>query len=43
VFGMAIFEADSLEAVQSLLAADPANAVGRYEVLPMGPTVARAR
>ncbi|HEY0138413.1 MAG TPA: YciI family protein [Nannocystis sp.] len=43
VFGMAIFEADSLDVVQSLLASDPANAVGRYEVLPMGPTIARAR
>jgi uncharacterized protein YciI len=42
-FGMAVLEADSLEAAQSLIAGDPANAIGRYEVLPMGPALARAR
>ena len=41
-FGAAVYEADSIDIVQSLLASDPANAVGRYEVLPMGPTIARA-
>ena len=42
-FGVAIFEADSADAVHSLLAADPAQAVGRYEVLAMGPTLARSK
>lgn len=42
-FGMVVFEAESLAAVQSLLADDPANAIGRYEAAPMGPALARAR
>lgn len=42
-FGMALVEADSLAAAQSLIAGDPANAIGRYEVLPMGPALARGR
>lgn len=41
VFGMAVIEADSLDDVRALLAADPANAVGSYEVLPMASAVAR--
>lgn len=36
VFGMAVFEAESLEAVHRLLERDPARAIGRYEVSPMG-------
>lgn len=43
VFGLAVLEADSHEAAQALLAADPANAVGHYEVVPMGPALARAK
>jgi uncharacterized protein YciI len=42
VFGMAVFEANSAEEVQALLAEDPARKIGRYEVSPMGPTVARS-
>jgi uncharacterized protein YciI len=42
-FGMAVLEAESVDAAQSLLAGDPANAVGRYEVVPMGPALARGR
>ncbi len=42
VFGMAVFEAGSAEEVQALLAEDPARTIGRYEISPMGPTVARS-
>ena len=42
-FGMAVFETDSLDAVRALLAEDPANAVGHYEIAPMAAAVARAR
>lgn len=41
VFGMAVFEAESLEEVQRLLERDPAKAIGRHEVFPMGPARAR--
>jgi uncharacterized protein YciI len=41
VFGLGIFEAASLDEVKALLATDPANAVGRYEALPMRPAMAR--
>jgi uncharacterized protein YciI len=41
VFGMAVFEAESLDEVRRLLDGDPAKAVGHYEISPMGPTVAR--
>ena len=40
-YGMAVFEAESLEAIQGLLEKDPARAIGRYVVMPMGPTMAR--
>ncbi|HEX8703952.1 MAG TPA: YciI family protein [Myxococcaceae bacterium] len=40
-FGMALFEAESLDAVQRLLEKDPARAIGRYEIAPMGPVIAR--
>ena len=40
-FGMAVFEAESVEAVHRLLEKDPARAIGRYEVIPMGPAMAR--
>lgn len=40
-FGMGVFEAESLEEVQRLLEGDPAQAIGRYEVAPMGAAVAR--
>jgi uncharacterized protein YciI len=42
VFGMGVYEASSLEEVTAMLARDPANAVGRYVVAPMGASVARA-
>jgi uncharacterized protein YciI len=42
-FGMAVLESASLEAAQQLLARDPANAVGSYEVFPMAAAVARPR
>ena len=41
VFGLAVFETASLEEVQALLESDPANAVGRYQVAPMGNAMAR--
>ncbi len=41
VFGMAVFEAESLDALHRLLERDPARAIGRYELAPMGPTSAR--
>lgn len=37
-FGMAVFEAESMDAVHRLLERDPARAIGRYEVAPMSPT-----
>ena len=40
-YGMAVFEAESMEAVHRLLEKDPARAIGRYEVAPLGPTMAR--
>lgn len=43
VFGMAVIEGESIDAVQTLLGRDPANAVGSYEVYPMGNAVARPR
>jgi uncharacterized protein len=42
-FGMAVIEGESVDAVQQLLARDPANAIGSYEVSPMGNVVARPR
>lgn len=41
VFGVAVFEGESIDEVRRLIEKDPANAIGRYEVLPMGPTIAR--
>lgn len=41
VFGMGVFEEESLEAAKALIASDPANAVGRYEISPMGPNTVR--
>ncbi|WNG20755.1 YciI family protein [Cystobacter fuscus] len=41
VFGMAVFEAESMDEVRRLLERDPASAVGRYEVVPMGPAIVR--
>lgn len=43
VFGVAVIEADSIEGVRKLLADDPVNAIGSYEVFPMGDAVARPR
>jgi len=41
-YGMAVFEAESMDALQRLLERDPAKAIGRHEILPMGPTLARS-
>ncbi|MFE8596567.1 YciI family protein [Archangium violaceum] len=41
VFGLAVFEAESMDAVHRLLERDPARAIGRYEVLPMASAFAR--
>lgn len=43
VFGMAVMESESIEAVRELLTRDPANAIGSYEVFPMAEAVARPR
>ena len=43
VFGMAVIEGDSIDAVEALLARDPANAIGSYAVSPMGKAVVRPR
>ena len=40
-FGMAVFEAGSIDEVRRLLERDPAKAIGRYEIVPMGPSSAR--
>ena len=40
-FGMGVFEAASLEEVQAITRSDPANAVGRYDIIPMGPSTFR--
>ena len=40
-FGMGVFEAESLEEVQRLLADDPALAIGRYEMMPMATAIVR--
>lgn len=41
VFGMGVFEGESIDAVQRLLERDPAQAIGRYEVMPMASAIAR--
>ncbi|WP_224242496.1 YciI family protein [Hyalangium gracile] len=41
VFGLGVFEAESLDALRRLLDGDPAQVIGRYELAPMGPTVVR--
>ncbi|WP_224365641.1 YciI family protein [Hyalangium versicolor] len=41
VFGMGVFEAESLDALRSLLERDPAQAIGRYELLPMASAIVR--
>lgn len=41
VFGMAVFQAESMDALNRLLERDPARAIGHYEIFPMGPAVAR--
>lgn len=40
-FGMAVFEAGSMEEMQKLLESDPAKAIGRYTVSPMADAVGR--
>ncbi len=41
LFGMAVLEAASIDEVRRLLDGDPAKAIGRYEIAPMGPAVVR--
>ena len=41
VFGMGVFEAETLEEVKAIVARDPAGKVGRHEILPMGPSSVR--
>jgi uncharacterized protein YciI len=41
IFGMAVFEAESMDALRRLLERDPAKAIGRYEIAPMGSAIAR--
>jgi uncharacterized protein YciI len=41
VFGMAVFEAGSMDEVRQLLEQDPAKAIGRHEIAPMGPSAVR--
>lgn len=41
VFGMAVFEAESMDALRALLERDPARAIGHYELFPMGSAVSR--
>jgi uncharacterized protein YciI len=43
VFGLAVLEAESSEAAHALLASDPANAIGRYEIHPMASALVRPR
>ena len=42
-FGIAVIESESLEVARDLLSRDPANAVGAYEISPMGKAVVRQR
>jgi uncharacterized protein YciI len=41
VFGMAVFEAESMDELRRLLERDPAKAIGRYELAPMSPNAVR--
>jgi uncharacterized protein YciI len=41
VYGLGVFEAESVDAVNAILANDPAREIGRYEVAPMMSAVAR--
>ncbi|NMO17231.1 hypothetical protein HPC49_22805 [Pyxidicoccus fallax] len=41
VFGMAVFEAESVDALRPVLEGDPAKVIGRYEITPMGPSAFR--
>lgn len=40
-FGIAVLESPSLDAALEVMARDPANAIGSYEISPMGSAVAR--
>ena len=42
-YGMGVFELGSAEALTALLARDPARAIGRYEISPMGPNSVRRK
>jgi len=41
VFGMVVFEAESMEAVHRLLEKYPAKAIERHEVAPLEPSIIR--
>jgi uncharacterized protein YciI len=41
VFGINVFEAESVDEVRRLLEGDPAKGLGRHEITPMGPSIAR--
>ncbi len=41
IFGVVVFEAESVDEIRRLLDRDPAKAIGRYEITPMGPSVFR--
>ncbi|QRK11117.1 hypothetical protein JQX13_14205 [Archangium violaceum] len=41
IFGMAVFEAESMDEVRRILESDPARAIGRHEITPMGPSSVR--
>ncbi|MFP2909042.1 YciI family protein [Pyxidicoccus sp. 3LFB2] len=42
IYGMAVFEAESMDALHRLLESDPARTIGRHEVTLMGPNSVRA-
>lgn len=43
VFGLAVFEAATIDEVKAALASDPARAIGSYAVSPMGDAITRPR
>ncbi len=40
-FGMGVFEAESAEELRALMERDPARAIGRHTISPMGPSTFR--
>ena len=41
IYGVAVLEAESLDEVRLLLDRDPAKAIGRYDITPMGAATVR--